>query len=74
MFKLLGYLIRVVMIFLYQGIVNVKCKTHFSANIRLGTRQHFEFIVILKDDTINDNLVTTGRTPNRVSVLFIVRL
>ena len=30
--------------------------------VRLGTRLHFELMVIIKVDTINDNVVTTGRT------------
>ena len=28
---------------------------------RLGTRQHIEFMVIMDNNTINDNVVTTGR-------------
>ena len=39
---------------------------------RLGTRLHFELMVITKVDTINDNVV--AQSPNRVLVLFIVRL
>ena len=30
--------------------------------IRLGTRQYFEFIFIVKDNSVNDNIVNTGRT------------
>ena len=49
--------------------------------IRLGTRQHFEFMVVLKDDTINGNVVTTERTISKqslyaiysVSIVWIVR-
>ena len=29
---------------------------------RLGTRKHFEFMVIIKDNTINEIVVTTGRS------------
>ena len=29
---------------------------------RFGTRPHFEIMVIVKVDTINDNVVTSGRT------------
>ena len=32
-------------------------------SIKLGTRHHFEFIVIIKIDLVyNDNVVTAGRT------------
>ena len=48
---------------------------------RLETRQHFEFMVIIKDNTVNDNVVTTGRTISKqspfaihnASVVWIVR-
>ena len=30
--------------------------------IKLGTRLHFDFIVIIKVNTVNDNVVTTRRT------------
>ena len=35
---------------------------------RFGTRQYFDFIVIIKDGTINDNVVTTGRTLSKQSL------
>ena len=35
-------------------------KDHQNPFTRLGTRQHFEFMVIMKDNAINDNVVTTG--------------
>ena len=31
-------------------------------------RQYFDFIVTIKDDTINDNVVTTGRTISKQSL------
>ena len=34
---------------------------------RFGTRLHFELIVITKVDTINDNVVSTGRTLSKQS-------
>ena len=34
---------------------------------RFGTRLHFELIVITKVDTINDNVVSTGRTISKQS-------
>ena len=36
-------------------------------NTRFGTRLHFELIVITKVDTINDNVVSTGRTISKQS-------
>ena len=39
--------------------------------IRFGTRLHFELMVITKADTINDNLVTTGRTISKQSACAI---
>ena len=35
---------------------------------RLGTRHHFEVIVIIKDDAIYDNVVTTGHTISKQSL------
>ena len=34
---------------------------------RFGTRPHFELIVIIQVDTINDNVVSTGRTISQQS-------
>ena len=38
-----------------------------SLLVRFGTRLHFELKVITKVDTINDNVVTTGRTISKQS-------
>ena len=51
-------------------------------NTMLGTRPHFEFMVIIKDSTVNNNVVTTGRTISKqspcafysASIALIVRL
>ena len=34
---------------------------------RLGPSQHFDFMVIIGDSTVNDNVVTTGRTISKQS-------
>ena len=50
---------------------------------RLGPRPHFAFIFIMKDSTVNDNVVTTGPSISKqrpcafiysVSIAWIVRL
>ena len=38
------------------------CNISLLSLIRFGTRKHFEIMVIIKVDTINDNVVTTGCT------------
>ena len=61
----------------FGGGFDFRAKAHridTQVYIRLGTRQHFELMVIIRDSTVNDNVVTTGRTISRVLVLFIVRL
>ena len=44
------------------------CMILIFSIIRFGTRQYFDFIVIIKDDTINDNVVTTGCTLSKQSL------